>query len=334
MPNANLSLLSPSANQFKGIWVNQTTTTSSHHRSYLFVNSFYLVLNYDLVDMNFVLFDEDVWDQSARRINFKDPNENPKRERIASKHVKHIEAGQVYLTLNSEQSHEIEFEEVKPPAEPEEQVLASPSKLLPHTCKHSTITITNFSFCFDTKSYYLKSEDGFQSVLTFQRKHTYSQLFNGSDIIYDDEKFEYAMNYGPTKVVFVTLHYLLIIDKSLLHIKKEIPGGALRLKLTQKHQLTPDQYTRKPNCLFVQCSVSLADLDRIEGDRTFELSEILRPKDYPLKSETGKLADDQLALVSGFSIFSKNFIGKFKLLAGTRGYFRLEILTNLRFFRI
>lgn len=74
------------------------------------------------------------------------------------------------------------------------------------------------------------------------------------------------MNYGSDKLVFMTLNYLLRLNRSLLGATKEKDG-----EWKQKRNLTLDQYTRTPNCLFVWCSYNLTDLDRIEGDRPFKL---------------------------------------------------------------
>lgn len=222
--------------------------------------------------------------------------------------------------------------------------MAKQSDLLAHACTHATLTIGDIPFCFNTRNYFYKSNDTFRKVLvpTLQ-KHSISSIFIDSDIAGDKgtngERLEYIMNYGPDKVVFMTLSYLLIFNRNLFAAKPV--NDSYLLELTVKRNLTADQYKRTANCLFTRCSYRLMDL--IKGDRPFELFEIMDEENYVRKNDTD-LDEDLLELtrltsfelevlakgnLNKVCLFSKFSSSKFKIVISVvKSFLRASMQAN------
>ena len=297
--------------QFKGAFVVKADTLS-HHRTFLFIDDFYLVLNYDLVEMMFLVFAEEEWDRWAKRVQFKKEDENPKRERISIKFIKHTRPDKVYLTFNPSQTYTIDLDSSA--SEPGQQITALDSERLTHSCLHSALTIDDKSFCFNSVTYLYKSEDNFQHVAENTKRRLISQLFADSDVNTNGERIEYVMNYrrenAPNKIVFVTLNYLLTFSESMFAAKQAGDDDFL-LELTAKRNLTKDQYNRTQNCLWVRCAYCPMDLNTIQGDRPFALWEIMDELGFPLKNDTDldhemleltRLTHDELAVLAKGSL--------------------------------
>ena len=307
--------------QFKGVFVKEMDAKSSKWRTYLFIDNYYLVIDFDLVSLGFAIFSETKWDPFIRKIEFTDPDENLKRERATTKWLKHLQVDQVYLTFNPRQTHKLTFKEMNDKVS-EDQIIATGNSLLVHACTQAILTIDGVSFCFEKQHYYYKSDNGFRGVQENTQKYSVSGLFDESSASLNGEPVDYIMNYGAEKVLFMTLNYLTIFKKNVFAVKPiaRPANSDYQLELIVKN-LTSEQYVRKWNCLWMRCSYSLLDLDDVKDNRKFELYEIMDEQGFPLKNDTDldtdmleltRLTPDELATLAKGSLTKSDLTKLYK----------------------
>ena len=129
----------------KGIYMRVTPVD---FKFYIFQNDFYFKTSVDVVETNFIAYDEVIKQSKLKRVKFdKKSFEQVEYERINIKYIKYVTRNTIYHTRNERESWELEFKEEK---------LIAKKRTDRHlnVCFFNILPVNLRYFCFDKKVFY------------------------------------------------------------------------------------------------------------------------------------------------------------------------------------